>query len=285
MSSEFNRLRVLWPDHLGLARGKYVPASLAETRRASLHRDLGARLRPRHDARDARFALERGPAGLRRQLRDERHSSRVGAGDPGRRGRSHATRRTVRAVAAPRAASRDRRLARTRLPPVRGDGVRGLRLRARRQRGVAAHRHAGRLRLRHRTVGRSPRSARRHLGGLSRRAEIPLESVNSEYDTPQFEFTLRYSDALRAADDGFLFKVLAREVAHRQGTAADLHGQAPVGPRRFGTALQHLVSRRRGRERDLRRRARTTASRRSPSTPSRACSSTTSHWPGSVRRR
>jgi hypothetical protein len=30
MSSEFNRLRVLWPDHLGLARGKYVPASLAE---------------------------------------------------------------------------------------------------------------------------------------------------------------------------------------------------------------------------------------------------------------
>ena len=29
MSEEFNRLRVLWPDHLGLARGKYVPAKLA----------------------------------------------------------------------------------------------------------------------------------------------------------------------------------------------------------------------------------------------------------------
>src|SRR5450631_2045041 len=30
VSEEFNRLRVLWPDHLGLARGKYVPASLAD---------------------------------------------------------------------------------------------------------------------------------------------------------------------------------------------------------------------------------------------------------------
>ena len=63
-------------------------------------------------------------------------------------------------------------------------------------------------------------------------AEIPLESVNSEYDTPQFEFTLRYSDALRAADDGFLFKVLAREVAHRQGLLLTFMGKPPVGPRR-----------------------------------------------------
>ena len=30
MTSSFDRVRVLWPDHLGLARGKYVPASLAE---------------------------------------------------------------------------------------------------------------------------------------------------------------------------------------------------------------------------------------------------------------
>ena len=30
MSEGFDRVRVLWPDHLGLARGKYIPASLAE---------------------------------------------------------------------------------------------------------------------------------------------------------------------------------------------------------------------------------------------------------------
>ena len=30
MGESIDRVRVLWPDHLGLARGKYVPASLAD---------------------------------------------------------------------------------------------------------------------------------------------------------------------------------------------------------------------------------------------------------------
>jgi glutamine synthetase len=46
---------------------------------------------------------------------------------------------------------------------------------------------------------------------------IELESVNSEYDDGQFELTLRYDEALRAVDDAFLFKVMAREVAARRG--------------------------------------------------------------------
>jgi glutamine synthetase len=61
-------------------------------------------------------------------------------------------------------------------------------------------------------------------------ADIPLESVNSEYDTPQFEFTLHYSDALRAADDTFLFKILAREVAQRQGLLLTFMGK-PISDR------------------------------------------------------
>ena len=48
-------------------------------------------------------------------------------------------------------------------------------------------------------------------------AGIRMESVNSEYDNGQFELTLSYSDALSAADDAFLFKVLAREVAAARG--------------------------------------------------------------------
>ncbi len=44
-----------------------------------------------------------------------------------------------------------------------------------------------------------------------------LEMVTSEYDSPQFEFTLRYDDALKAVDDIFLFRLLAREVAIEQG--------------------------------------------------------------------
>ena len=46
---------------------------------------------------------------------------------------------------------------------------------------------------------------------------IELESVNSEYDDGQFELTLRYGEALKAADDAFLFKVMAREVAAKRG--------------------------------------------------------------------
>jgi glutamine synthetase len=44
-----------------------------------------------------------------------------------------------------------------------------------------------------------------------------LESVTTEYDTPQFEFTLKYTDALTAVDDHFLFRLMAREVALQHG--------------------------------------------------------------------
>jgi len=44
-----------------------------------------------------------------------------------------------------------------------------------------------------------------------------VESINSEYDTPQFELTLVYDDALTAVDDIFLFKLMARELAARKG--------------------------------------------------------------------
>jgi glutamine synthetase len=46
---------------------------------------------------------------------------------------------------------------------------------------------------------------------------IELESVNSEYDDGQFELTLRYDEAMRAADDAFLFRVMAKEIAARRG--------------------------------------------------------------------
>lgn len=44
---------------------------------------------------------------------------------------------------------------------------------------------------------------------------LRVESINSEYDTPQFELTLVFGDALAAVDNIFLFKVMAREVAAR----------------------------------------------------------------------
>ena len=46
---------------------------------------------------------------------------------------------------------------------------------------------------------------------------LRLESVHSEYDNGQFELTLGHDTALRACDDAFIFKVMAREVAQRRG--------------------------------------------------------------------
>jgi len=37
--------------------------------------------------------------------------------------------------------------------------------------------------------------------------DLPIESINAEFDESQFEMTLEYDDALKAADDAFLFRV------------------------------------------------------------------------------
>ncbi|WP_415919767.1 glutamine synthetase [Tateyamaria sp. SN6-1] len=48
-------------------------------------------------------------------------------------------------------------------------------------------------------------------------AELPIESMNGEYDNGQFEMTLRFGDALTACDNAFLFRTMAREVAADMG--------------------------------------------------------------------
>ena len=46
---------------------------------------------------------------------------------------------------------------------------------------------------------------------------IPLESANGEFDNGQIELTLRFDDALKACDDAFLLRVMARELALKKG--------------------------------------------------------------------
>ncbi len=47
--------------------------------------------------------------------------------------------------------------------------------------------------------------------------DLPIESMNAEFDSPQFELTLKFADALTAADDVFLFRQMAREVLFQRG--------------------------------------------------------------------
>lgn len=44
-----------------------------------------------------------------------------------------------------------------------------------------------------------------------------LDCMTAEYDAPQFEFTLTFDDAVKAVDDVFLFRLMAREIALEHG--------------------------------------------------------------------
>ncbi len=44
-----------------------------------------------------------------------------------------------------------------------------------------------------------------------------LDMITAEYDSPQFEFTLTFDEALKAADDIVLFRQMAREIAYEKG--------------------------------------------------------------------
>lgn len=44
-----------------------------------------------------------------------------------------------------------------------------------------------------------------------------LDKITAEYDSPQFEYTLTFDDALRVVDDIILFRLLAREVGLEHG--------------------------------------------------------------------
>ena len=53
-----------------------------------------------------------------------------------------------------------------------------------------------------------------------------VESWSSEYDESAYEVNIRYNDALAAADEAFLFRLLVREVAVRNGKLPALVAKA-----------------------------------------------------------
>jgi glutamine synthetase len=54
---------------------------------------------------------------------------------------------------------------------------------------------------------------------------FPLESWGSEFDTSAYEVNIRYGDVIPAADECFLFRLIAREVAARHGKLATFTGR------------------------------------------------------------
>ncbi|MEM7802808.1 MAG: glutamine synthetase, partial [Chloroflexota bacterium] len=66
---------------------------------------------------------------------------------------------------------------------------------------------------------------------------LPVEAINTEYDSPSWEVTLEYADALTAVDNIFLLKLMMREIAYKYGLRLTFMGK-PFADR--GGAGSHI---------------------------------------------
>jgi len=214
-SGDFDRIRVLWPDHLGLARGKYVPVDqLGRVRHCTGTWALGYSREMVPGAPGSHFfeGLPDMDAKIDESEIRPGWEDRTGVvvadleerGEPVAVAPRSALRRAI-------AAWEERgyspqvgiELEAYLLEPDGSGGWRPLDTPGAFVYGTG--------------TAVDPTGVVDDIWEAAGRSGLPIESVNSEYDTPQFEFTLKYRDALSAADDTFLFKVLAREVAQRHG--------------------------------------------------------------------
>lgn len=238
MSRDYDRIRVLWPDHLGLARGKYVPpGQLGRVRHCTGTWALGYSREMVPGAPGSHF-FEGLPD---MEARVDESTIRPGWEDGTGVVVADLFEHGEPVAVAPRSALRRAIAAWTArgLSPEVGieleayflepDGASGWR--ALDTPGAFVYGTGSAV---------DPLGVIDEIWTAAARSGLPIESVNSEYDTPQFEFTLAHRDALQAADDAFCFKVLAREVAQRHGLLMTFLGK-PFSDR-SGSGLHVNVS-------------------------------------------
>ena len=226
--SDYDRIRVLWPDHLGLARGKYLPVHLAEqgtghcitTFALGYDRSLipapGAYLLEGLPDVVASFD----PDEVRPSWEDDATGVVVGHLDF--RGLPY----TVSARYALQQAIAD--WAELGYAPKVGIEFEAYVLQPD---GAGGWERWDTPRSFVYGTGRSadPVGLLDDIMRIAWECGFPLESINAEYDESQFELTLEYDDALKAADEAFLFRVLAREVALAHGLDLTFLGKPFVG--------------------------------------------------------
>ena len=215
MSAEYQQIRVLWPDHLNLPRGKYLPAAVAaggarhciSTFALNYDRYMGP-------VPGAGFLEGMPDLNCGFSLDDVRPGWEDGVGvvvgDLSFEGSPvpFAPREVLRrAVAAWEDMGHTPKVGyefEAYLMQPDGDG------------GWKSNRAPGSF-----VYGtghfNDPTGVCRDIVAQAMACGYPLESVNAEYDESQFEFTLVYDDAMAASDEAFLFRTMAREVAAERG--------------------------------------------------------------------
>lgn len=226
--ADFERIRVLWPDHFGLARGKYLPNNLAAggtghclstfalTYTKEIIPSPGTKVLEGLPDMRATFSLDEVRNGW------EEGTGVVVADLTHNGGPLDISPRTVlrRAVAAlEELGYRPQVGIELEVYFLESDGNGGWR---------PWDTPGGFVYGTGRTV--DPLGVVDEITTRAERCGLPVESINSEFDVPQFELTLHYDDALTAVDDAFLFKVLAREVAQEHGLLCTFLGK-PIADR------------------------------------------------------
>ncbi len=213
--SDYHRIRALFPDHLGLARGKYLPAHLAHkgTRHCISLFALGFD-RTMVPAPGAKLLEGLPDVDLSITMSEVRPgweaNTGVVIGDLSFRGQPlEIAPRTVlkKAIAAWQELGYNPKVGiELEAMVLEPDGAGGWR----EWTTPTAYVYGTGLAV-------DPVGLFDEIMAVARVCQLPIESINSEYDTPAFELTLEYTDALKAVDDVLLFKLMAREIAARKG--------------------------------------------------------------------
>lgn len=236
--SGYDRLRVLFPDHLGLARGKYLPWRLADRgtafcsgtwlvdyQREILEVDIGIDptgfpdVDATYSIHDARPSWEPGTAVVVADLEYQ--------GAPYRTSARHVLRRAIADWNALDYRPKVGIELEAYVFEPDGDG------------GWRPHDTPSAF-VYGTGVMADPDGL---IAEIMRRAEacdIPVETINAEFDFPQWELTLEYGDALEAVDNIFLFQQLARETAFEFGLRLTFMGK-PIADK-VGSGIHVNVS-------------------------------------------
>lgn len=228
MLADYDRLRILWPDHLGLARGKYLPKERAE--RGTAHTinlfalGFDRVIYPHEGAMyfeglpdiDAEFDPEEIRPGW-----EERTAVSI----------PKIVRNGAPVMMAPRnVLMKEIDLwAKRGYEPMVGIELEGFLFEPDEAGGWRPVTTPGAF-VYGTGMAVDPTGTVDEIMSTARSVGLPLESVHSEYDNGQFELTLTYADALRAADDAFLFKVMAQEIAAKRGYRLTFMGK-PINDR------------------------------------------------------
>lgn len=222
-SRDYERIRVLWPDHLGLARGKYLPSRLA-TNGTNHCVGVFSQGFDRRVTRVPGAGYDRGFPDIEATFEDEgiRHGWEDGTGvvvaDLFEDGRPlavsarHALRRAVDAWA---------------------DVGYGVQIGIELEGYVLEPDGAGGWRPWSTPGGfvygtgplADPIGLFDEIMRVAEQCDLRIESVNTESDVPQFEITLEYSAALDAVDRTFLLRLMARELAYQRGLLLTFMGR------------------------------------------------------------